>query len=171
MCLPDFDSPSVFASLLDQQKGGCFEIMPLIGGLHFKQLYLPDSNILLTRFLSDRGVAEISDYMAMGTALAGRSLVRRVKAVRHGLRFRVRCAPRFDYGRAPHQTLLRGQTVYFQPRTPADLILCLRSSVPLSVRVGDAFAEFSLEEGESASFILQQAGITVTRGFATALSR
>lgn len=156
MCFPDFDSPTVFASLLDSQKGGCFEITPLMSGLHFKQLYLPDSNILLTRFLSDHGVAEISDYMAIGTALGGRSLVRRVKAVRHELKFRMRCAPRFDYGRAPHKATRHRQTVHFEPRTPADLILSLRSSVPLAVRMGDAFAEFSLKEGESASFILQQ---------------
>ena len=156
MCFPDFDSPTIFASLLDYREGGCFEITPRISGLHFKQIYLPDSNILLTRFLSDHGVAEISDYMAMDTALAGRALVRRVKAVRHGLQFRLRCAPRFDYGRAQHQAIQYEQTVYFRAQSPPELVLALRSSVPLSVQAGDAIAEFSLREGESAYFVLQQ---------------
>src|SRR5690606_28445917 len=55
MCFPDFDSPSIFAALLDKQKGGFFQITPVFGEMHNKQLYLPDTNILLTRFLSSEG--------------------------------------------------------------------------------------------------------------------
>src|SRR4051794_7007979 len=62
-CFPHFDSPSVFAALLDDARGGCFAIAPLGTGYTTKQLYLPDSNVLVTRFLSPDGVGEITDFM------------------------------------------------------------------------------------------------------------
>jgi Domain of unknown function (DUF5911) len=61
MCFPRFDSPSIFAALLDPEKGGHFQICPELNHARRKQLYLPDTNILLTRFLSVAGMAEISD--------------------------------------------------------------------------------------------------------------
>src|SRR5438105_10576241 len=64
MCFPEFDSPTIFAALLDYKKGGSFSLAPLIDGASHKQLYVPDSNILLTRFLAGDGVAEVSDFMA-----------------------------------------------------------------------------------------------------------
>ena len=54
LCLPSFDSPSVFAALLDAERGGRFQIAPQLGEAARKQLYLPDTNVLLTRFLSER---------------------------------------------------------------------------------------------------------------------
>src|SRR5690349_16963864 len=63
MCFPQFDSPTIFAALLDEHKGGCFQIAPVLNEVRHKQLYLPDSNVLLTRFLSEEGVAEVSDLM------------------------------------------------------------------------------------------------------------
>src|SRR5256885_14206102 len=63
MCFPRFDSPTIFAALLDHRNGGRFKIAPILEGARQKQLYFPDSNILLTRFLSAQGVAEVSDYM------------------------------------------------------------------------------------------------------------
>ena len=61
-CLPHFDSPSVFAAILDDQKGGSFRIASLYEAQH-KQMYMPDSNVLVTRFLSDQGVGEVVDFM------------------------------------------------------------------------------------------------------------
>src|SRR5215831_12926083 len=66
LCLPDFDSPSVFAALLDAERGGRFQIAPLLARATRKQLYLPDTNVLLTRFLDADGVAELSDFMPVG---------------------------------------------------------------------------------------------------------
>src|SRR5262249_18357399 len=63
MCFPQFDSPTIFAALLDERQGGRFQIAPALGSVGRRQLYLPDSNVLLTRFLSNEGVAEISDFM------------------------------------------------------------------------------------------------------------
>src|SRR5215813_1490154 len=100
LCWPRFDSPSIFASLLDDERGGMFELTPLLGSTRHRQLYLPDTNVLLSRFLSPDGVAEISDFMTIGDVDAGSRFVRRVKAVRGSIRFRMRCMPRFDYARS-----------------------------------------------------------------------
>jgi hypothetical protein len=66
MCYPDFDSPSLFAALLDCHCGGRFFIKPAAPAACRKQMYLPDTNVLLTRFLSNDGVAEITDGIDCG---------------------------------------------------------------------------------------------------------
>ena len=73
-CFPRFDSPSVFAALLDPQKGGFFCIQPELDGESSKQLYLPETNILVTRFLSEQGIAEITDCMPTLTRMCPTSL-------------------------------------------------------------------------------------------------
>src|ERR1700732_4014489 len=102
LCLPSFDSPTVFAALVDAERGGRFQIAPMLAGACRKQLYLPDTNVLLTRFLDPDGVAELSDFMAVEDAGQAHSLVRRAKTVRGEVRFQMRCDPRFDYARATH---------------------------------------------------------------------
>src|SRR5438270_10044455 len=92
LCWPRFDSPSVFVSILDDERGGRFELAPELNGARRRQLYLPDTNVLLTRFLSRSSVAELSDFMAIGDHDHGQRLIRRAKAVRGTLRFRMRCA-------------------------------------------------------------------------------
>ena len=82
LCFPRFDSPTIFAALLDPERGGRFEIAPQLDGVRHRQPYLPDSNILLTRFLAADGVAEISDFMPVAEVENAHSLVRRVKTVR-----------------------------------------------------------------------------------------
>ena len=110
LCLPHFDSPSVFAALLDAERGGRFQIAPLLDGAARKQLYLPDTNVLLTRFLDADGVAEVSDFMPVEDAGQAHNLVRRAKTVRGEVRFRMRCEPRFDYARATHTAERRSDT-------------------------------------------------------------
>jgi len=102
MCFPRFDSPTVFASLLDEHKGGCFKIHPNLDQVRHKQLYLPDSNVLVSRFLSEQGVAEVNDFMPVEGVAEPHTLVRRARTVRGEVRFRMLCAPRFDYARAHH---------------------------------------------------------------------
>ncbi|MBB5695661.1 glycoside hydrolase family 15 protein [Muricoccus pecuniae] len=152
LCWPRFDSPSVFASILDDERGGQFELRPALNGARHRQLYLPDTNILLTRFLSHEGVAEISDYMALGPT---QRLVRRAKAVRDPMRFRMRCAPRFDYARATHTLREEGGTLVFEG--PEGTALRLRATVPLRIEGGDAVAEFELRAGQAAAFVLEDA--------------
>ena len=103
-CCPRFDSPSVFASLLDADKGGYFRIAPDTDKYRSQQLYFPDTAMLITRFLSEDGVGEITDFMP----IAGRQatdrhrLVRQLKVVRGRMTFVADIKPRFDYGRAKH---------------------------------------------------------------------
>src|SRR5437667_8478025 len=110
LCLPHFDSPSVFAALVDAERGGRFQISPLLEGAARKQLYLPDTNVLLTRFLDAHGVAELSDFMPVEDAGLAHNLVRRAKTVRGEVRFQMRCEPRFDYARASHTAERRSDT-------------------------------------------------------------
>src|SRR5438445_3787525 len=102
LCLPNFDSPSVFAAILDAGKGGRFKIAPVNDEFRPKQFYWPDTNILITRFLHADGVGELEDYMPVGRAPA--ELVRRVRVVRGRMPFRLECRPAFDYARAAHHT-------------------------------------------------------------------
>lgn len=105
-CAPRFDSPSIFASLLDREKGGYFRIHALGEGMRVKQMYFPQTAILITRFMSDDGVGEVIDFMPIAdeptVATENRTIVRGIRVVRGELTFRVQCRPRFDYGRRPH---------------------------------------------------------------------
>ena len=154
---PHFDSPTVFAALLDHAKGGRFQIAPQLANARQKQLYLPDSNILLTRFLAPEGVAEISDFMPVEEVEQAHNLVRRVKTVRGELCFRMLCAPRFDYGRAAHRVEQQEGTVLFASEGNDRTALRLHTSVPLHIHNGDAIAEFTLRPDEHAEFVLEWA--------------
>src|SRR5258708_3220860 len=151
-CWPRFDSPSIFASLLDDERGGSFELTPLLYDARHRQLYLPDTNVLLTRFLSPDGVAEISDFMSIGDSDAGSRLVRRVKAVRGSIHFRMRCLPRFDYARLDPKVYAEAGTVIFTGGD--DLTLRLRASVPVDVSEGPALSESDLPAPNSPPLIL-----------------
>ncbi|WP_328686763.1 glycoside hydrolase family 15 protein [Streptomyces caniferus] len=156
-CCTRFDAPSVFAAILDADRGGAFELAPDVPA-RTKQFYFPDTNILITRFFADHGVGEVQDFMPIvddsGEADRHR-LIRRVLCVRGALPFTVRVAPRFDYGRSTHTVSMRqGQTVFVSP----DLSLALTSSVPVEIDGPDATSSFMLGEGESAVFALDRIG-------------
>src|SRR5688500_5980657 len=102
MCFPDFDSPSIFARLLDSEKGGYFQIVPAVAEMKSKQLYLPDTNVLLTLFLSEEGVGEITDFMPVEELYDGKELIRRVTTVRGEVNYQMQCRPRFNYARNGH---------------------------------------------------------------------
>jgi GH15 family glucan-1,4-alpha-glucosidase len=157
LCFPFFDSPSVFAALLDDANGGRFAIGPTGEEFRTKQLYWPDSNVLVTRFLARSGVAEIIDYMPVGAqaeAYERRCLIRRVASVRGTMSFRVRCSPAFDFARMAHCVEPTEGGVWF--RSPS-LDLALGSDVPLSVDGGSVGADFSLIQGEEVTFVLGDA--------------
>jgi len=157
LCLPSFDSPSVFAALVDSERGGRFQIAPLLGSAARKQLYLPDTNVLLTRFLDDNGVAEVSDFMPVEDAGQAHRLVRRAKTVRGEVRFQMRCDPRFDYARATHTAERRSDTevLFFGRSGDGELVLRLRSSVAMRLENGMALAEFTLRADTKAWFVLE----------------
>jgi GH15 family glucan-1,4-alpha-glucosidase len=155
MCWPDFDSPTIFAALLDEKKGGYFKICPLWKQGITKQIYLPDTNILFTRFLSDDGVAEICDYMPAGKPELKHMLVRRVKTVRGEIKYRLLCEPRFNYGLSEHKTSLIKEGVLFKSQDDSELSLLLRTDLPLKIKNGSAYVEFTLKVGQSINFILE----------------
>ena len=165
LSFPYFDSPTVFAALLDEHKGGHFQIAPLIDGARRKQLYLLDTNILLSRFLAPEGVAEISDFMPVSLRTEGHAwqdtptqLVRRAKTVRGELRYRMVCAPRFDYARVSHKVEQRSPNeIIFTAEGDSGMVMRLRSlDVPMRVENGDAVAEFTLGAEKTAAFVLEE---------------
>ncbi|MGW1025312.1 glycoside hydrolase family 15 protein [Streptomyces sp. NPDC002577] len=104
-CCPRFDSPSVFGALLDREKGGHFSVAPADNTYATRQLYFPDTAILVTRFLTDSGAGEVVDFMPVTgvTATPRHRLARMFRCVRGSMTFEVDIAPRFDYGRIPHK--------------------------------------------------------------------
>ena len=158
LCWPRFDSPTLLAALLDQEKGGRFQLHPLLNGARHKQLYLPDTNILLTRFLEPGGVAEVSDFMwVRSDGTPGKRLVRRAKTVQGELTYRMTFAPRFDYARAGHRVAETSHGLIFVPDTQDQPTMRLRSpDAKLAVENGDGVADFRLEGGQTASFILEE---------------
>ncbi len=156
-CCARFDAPSVFAAILDADRGGAFELAPDVPA-RTKQFYFPDTNILITRFFADNGVGEVQDFMPIvgDSREAGRHrLIRRVLCVRGSLPFTGRVAPRFDYGRQAHTvSTQQGQIVFVSP----DLSLALTSTVPVEIDGPDAWASFTLQEGEAAVFALDRIG-------------
>ncbi|MQY02105.1 glycoside hydrolase family 15 protein [Actinomadura macrotermitis] len=115
-CSPRFDSPSMFASLLDEERGGRFRIAPEAEGCVSRQLYLPGTAVLITRFMAPDGVGEVIDFMPVqdGPATGRHLLVRIVRVVRGRMRFVVECAPAFDYGRQAHTTEVTENGVAFR---------------------------------------------------------
>ncbi len=157
MCHPHFDSPTIFAALLDDKKGGRFLIRPILEEVRQRQLYVPDTSVLLTRFLSEEGVAELSDFMPMGESEESHALIRRAKTVRGEVRYEFRCEPRFNYAQDTHRVEIGEGEVLFRSDRPDGLVLRLRTSVPLSITDdGAVVGEFTLGTGQTASFVLEE---------------
>jgi GH15 family glucan-1,4-alpha-glucosidase len=159
MCFPDFDSPAIFSALLDSKKGGSFSITPQFGEMKNKQLYLPDTNVLLTRFLSSEGVGEITDFMPVEELFGGKELIRRITSIRGEVTYRMKCKPRFNYAQDQHKVEQISPTqVLFTSKNAQSVSIVLQSSVPLDIINGDVFATFTLAANETADFLLQHIG-------------
>lgn len=155
-CFPRFDSPSLFGALLDDRRGGRFRIAPLDDGKR-QQLYLPETNVLLTRFLNQDGVAELTDFMPVecdepGIRPKRHQIIRMLLVVRGRIRFRLECRPAFNFGRDTHHVTLRPQGALF--RSPS-MAVGLVSPVPLTMVDGAIEAEFTLAAGQQMSFFLE----------------
>src|SRR5919201_628749 len=154
-CCPSFDSPSVFGAILDKNRGGFYRIAPTLEEWTPKQLYFPDTNVLITRFLTPGGVGEVQDFMPIrhGAAAHRHRLIRRVLGVRGEMRFRIDVQPRFNYARDVHETIFFENGVLF--RSPG-LCLALETAIPLDFHAAGAVGEFTLLPGETATFVLEQ---------------
>jgi len=157
-CLPRFDSPSVFAGILDRDIGGQFRISAQMEKGPNRQMYLPETNVLMTRFLRVEGVGEVLDFMpvlenpATPGELGPSEIVRIVRGVRGSVGFRLECQPAFDYARAPHVAEIRSWGVLFKSDHG---YLQLLSPVPITVEDGKAIAEFTVHPKESVAFSLR----------------
>ncbi len=165
LCWPGFDGPSVFAALLDAERGGAWSIRPVLDRARRKQMYFPDTNVLLTSFAASGGVAEVTDFMPFPEADGLPRLVRRVRAIRDAVRFVLRCAPRLNYAQAETRARQAEDGVVFAGTGgPA---LRLWGSVPLAIEAtpaGDTVvAEFTLQAGERADFVLMDAAETTAQ--------
>ena len=157
LCLPRFDSPSIFARILDHAKGGYFRIWANNNGRE-KQMYMPDTNVLVTRFLSHEGVGEVVDFMPVSKVAGGltpmhrgHEMIRIAKAVRYPVHFRVECFPAFDYGRQAHTLEIVDTGVIFRGGGRS---LALRSECKLTPSGAGVIGEFVLNPGETAVFAL-----------------
>jgi GH15 family glucan-1,4-alpha-glucosidase len=160
-CIPRFDSPSVFGALLDAQKGGFFRISPVLDeGVKCgrKQMYLPETNILITRFLTADGVGEITDFMPVKVSRMvdhQHNVMRSVSVVRGVLTFEVVCRPAFNFARDTHTTHFYQYGAVFESQA---LNLGLYTAVPLrDDGQGGARAVITLHAGESVYFMLESA--------------
>ncbi|MFI7606661.1 glycoside hydrolase family 15 protein [Micromonospora sp. NPDC049366] len=167
-CAPRFDSPSIFAALLDTRRGGHFRISPDGADYTSKQLYLPSTPILITRFLTPDGVGEVIDFMPVtGEQATDRHrLVRIVQVVRGTMRFRIDCQPRFDYARGRHEVDIRPDGVVFRGATLTVNLSPIRGGGRLfedgEVRRSDEGVHLvgTLHEGQVGGVILETAGDT-----------
>ncbi len=155
-CCPSFDSPSIFGAILDRARGGYYRIAPAVDGWTPKQLYLPDTNVLITRFLTEEGVGEVQDFMPVDNGLGQthrNRLIRRVLGVRGTMHFRLNAQPRFNYGLDDHDTYFHENGVLF--RSPG---VCMALETPLELKADGRGVEcrFALEPGESATFVLER---------------
>jgi GH15 family glucan-1,4-alpha-glucosidase len=157
LCLPRFDSPSVFGRLLDDRRGGYFGLRANHRSRE-KQMYMPDTNVLVTRFLGSDGVGEVVDFMPVSRASGGLSrhrghqVIRIARAVRQSVEFRLECFPAFDYGRKSHSLEITGTNAVFHA---AGETLALIGERPLREEGDGVVAEFRLNAGESAGFALR----------------
>lgn len=159
MCFPRFDSPSVFCKMLDADKGGSFSIQPVMQDMVQKQLYLPNTNVLVTRFFSDDGIAELIDFMPVTSNEGKGAIIRMIKTVRGNINYQLHCAPRFDYARGKHFLFQEMDTsILFQPEDPKFPDMRLAGSMHLFKDKDDVVSNFCLNEDESAFFILEASG-------------
>ncbi len=155
LCFPHFDSPSVFAAILDENKGGNFRIWPKIPHVHSKQFYWPETNVLITRFLCADGVVELADFMVIPdeTKLYDHHLlVRIVTGLSGEVPMQLFCLPAFNYARDAHDTVMTSQGVCFHSSTQS---LGVATATPLRLEGGAVTGDFTLLEGQRAVFALQ----------------
>ncbi|MGH3116118.1 MAG: glycoside hydrolase family 15 protein, partial [Gaiellales bacterium] len=163
-CPGRFDAPSVFGALLDKEKGGRYALAPARDGWTSHQFYFPETNVLITRFLTGDGVAEVIDFMPVMQAgdSGGGRLVRTVLSIKGEMAFRIAVEPAFDYARASHETHLTEHGALFRSN---GLSLGLSSPVPLAAQNGGVYAEFTVKEGDRVSFVLESAEGTGPRPY------
>ncbi|MFD5122736.1 glycoside hydrolase family 15 protein [Streptomyces sp. NPDC058385] len=163
-CCPRFDSPSMFGALLDKDRGGHCTVRPAHETYATKQLYLPDTAILVTRFMTEAGAGEVVDFMPVtGTTVTSRHrLVRLVRCVRGSMTFEVEIAPRFDYGRTAHRLRITEHGAVFAADDGTELTVHpirepqdARLTDAITARESDLYFSMTLEAGQQRGMVLE----------------
>ena len=156
-CCPKFDSPIIFGPILDEKKGGYFKIAPAQDGeATHKQLYWPETNVLITRFLSPGGVAEVIDFLPVdyhGHEHEVNQLVRRVNIVRGTMALRMECYPAANYARDEHAIRMNDSGAMF---LSPSIRIQLSTSAPLVQKGSGVVCDSTLHEGETLTFSIVQ---------------
>lgn len=155
LCWPDFDSPSVFAGLLDRERGGIFRVWPDLPGARVTQHYLSNTNVLVTRWMSETASVELTDFMAVGDDECSNHfiLVRRLRVTRGQATIRMICHPRFDYARQESPVICKQGDAYWQPDENVRLRLhCTRTLIAQANDV--ALSALPLSKGDQIDFVL-----------------
>ncbi|MEM7024960.1 MAG: glycoside hydrolase family 15 protein [Pseudomonadota bacterium] len=155
MCLPRFDSPSMFCAILDDAKGGSFRVAPIHeDDITYKQFYWPATNVLVTRFLSKEGASELVDFMVVDKSRKiRRTLIRRITSLRGNIQIRAECRPAFNFARDSHETKIVDGGAEFHSKS---MHVGLATKMPLSTDGDGVTANFTLAPGESANFLLHE---------------
>jgi GH15 family glucan-1,4-alpha-glucosidase len=163
-CCPRFDSPSVFGALLDDERGGRFRVRP--SGIDYttKQMYFPDTAVLVTRFFTEAGVGQVIDFMPPTgeTATNTHRLVRMIQCVRGEMHFEIEVTPRFDYGRHPHRVEVSDDGAVFAANGTTLTLHVVREpedeqKARVEVRDEDLHATLDLVAGETRGLVLESA--------------
>ena len=159
LCLPHFDSPSVFSKILDDKKGGRFQITATCETKQ-RQMYLFETNVLVTRFMSEAGVTEVIDFMPIKLAKRSRDsephvsrVVRIVKCTRGTMPMRMTCQPAFDYARRGHLLEVKGSQAFFNT-VNGERALGLSASIDLRGDGDRISLDFRLKASERVGFVL-----------------
>ena len=150
LCLPDLDSPSVFASVLDAERGGSFELRPERPA-EVRRRYLPDTNVLETTFTTGEGVVRVTDALALPSAELGptRELIRRLDGLAGRVPMRWRIKPAFGYGAVRPRLERRGRIPVAVAGSDALAVCCWGAGA--AQLDGEAiFGRFEASEGSSA---------------------
>ena len=148
-CAPHFDSPSIFGSILDDEKGGHFSLRPTYDDVRSTQYYLPETNVLVTHFTSEEGVAQVVDFMPVRTRFAGDAdhvLIRRITGIRGNLHMSIDCSPSFNYGRDGHFAVYVGDNVRF---ISPDIALEYWSTIQPEIIDNAVKVDFEIREGHT----------------------
>ena len=152
-CWPDFDSPSVFSALLDTNAAGIFQLAPQLPDARRQQIYLPNTNVLVTRWINQHTVVEVTDLMPVGRNEDDLPrVVRRIEVQRGQATVNMHCRVRLDYSRAAMSTRHDGADICFEAQGQAGMRLS--ATTALHLHEDTAVAEFVMQQGDVVEFVL-----------------
>ena len=165
LCLPRFDSPSVFGAILDRSKGGRFRICPAAEKFASTQYYEPSTNILVTDFHTDAAQLRLTDFMPCfkidGTFVNSGELHRRFGCISGGLDVEVFCEPRFNYGAVvPELTAVKkiGYSFSSQSKDNGQELGLLTALELNEITKGTLSSVITMRQGDELDLVLRSTG-------------